>query len=60
MAWADPAKQTVQEQLDRAKRYGFEGAIVYIDKGGEESIYASGWHNRDRAEVSATDYEAGR
>lgn len=48
MAWADPAKQTVQEQLDRAKRYGFEGAIVYIDKGGEESIYASGWHNRDQ------------
>ncbi len=47
-AWILPLPDTIQEQVDDAKNYGFEGIIAYVDKAGEEpSLYAAGWHDRD-------------
>ncbi|NNK79957.1 MAG: beta-lactamase family protein [Flavobacteriales bacterium] len=47
-AWILPIPDTVQEQLDEAIDHGFEGMIVYVDKGGKEpEFYAAGWKNRE-------------
>lgn len=47
-AWILPLPNTVQEQLDEAMNYDFEGMIVYIDQAGQQTqYYASGWHNRE-------------
>ncbi len=47
-AWILPLPDSVQEQLDQAVNYGFEGVIVYVDQAGKESkSYASGWHNKE-------------
>jgi len=47
-AWIIPLPNTVQEQLDEAIDYGFDGMIVYIDQTGKPPQYfASGWHNRE-------------
>jgi D-alanyl-D-alanine carboxypeptidase len=46
-AWGLPLPDTVQEQLDEAIGYDFEGMLVYIDQAGQQpQHYASGWHNR--------------
>ena len=47
-AWMLPMPDTIQEQVDQAISYGFEGMIVYIDKAGESpQHFTAGWHNRE-------------
>lgn len=47
IAWIRPLPKTVQEQVDKALEYGFDGIIVYIDKANEPpAFYASGYKNR--------------
>jgi len=46
-AWIMPLPDTVQEQLDEAIGYGFDGMIVYVDQAGKPpEFYAAGWHDR--------------
>lgn len=46
-AWILPLPKTVEEQVDEAIGYGFDGMIVYIDEGGKApEFYAAGWHDR--------------
>jgi len=55
-AWGKPLPDTIQEQLDEALNYDFEGMIVYIDKAGEKpQSFASGWHNRESKIPAKTD-----
>ena len=47
-AWIAPLPHTVQEQLNEALGYGFDGVIVYADQAGQEpEFYAAGWKNRE-------------
>jgi CubicO group peptidase (beta-lactamase class C family) len=47
-AWILPLPSTIQEQVDEALGYGFEGMIVYVDQTGEPpQHYAGGWHDRE-------------
>ncbi len=47
-AWILPLPDTVQEQVDEAIAFGFDGMIVYVDQGGKEPVfYAAGWKNRE-------------
>tara|TARA_R110002126_G_scaffold290897_3_gene449395 strand:+ start:6174 stop:6953 length:780 start_codon:yes stop_codon:yes gene_type:complete len=47
-AWGKPLPDTIQEQLDEAIGYDFEGMLVYVDQIGQKpQHYASGWHNRE-------------
>ncbi len=47
-AWIRPVPDTVQEQLDEAIGYGFDGMIVYVDQAGKPpEFYAAGWHDRE-------------
>lgn len=46
-AWLMPLPDTVQEQLIDGLDYGFEGIIVYVDKGGRApDFYAAGLKDR--------------
>jgi len=46
-AWISPLPNTVQEQVEQAVGYGFDGMIVYIDKAGEPPVFHSaGLDNR--------------
>ncbi len=46
-AWILPLPNTVQEQLEEAIDYGFDGMIVYVDQAGKTpEFYAAGWHDR--------------
>lgn len=46
-AWLKPLPETVQEQVDNAIDLGFDGIIVYVDRGGREpEYYAAGWNDR--------------
>ena len=48
-AWIRPLPSTVQEQVDQAIGYGFDGMIVYVDQKGEvPALYAAGWKNREK------------
>ncbi len=48
-AWIMPLPDTVQEQVDEAIGYGFDGMIVYVDQGGKEpAFYAAGWKDREK------------
>lgn len=51
-AWAPLLPNTVQEQVDKAQDYGFDGIIVYVDKAGQENFYASGLKNRATKEAA--------
>ena len=43
-----PLPDTIQEQVDKAADYGFDGIIVYVDKkGSEPKQYTSGYKNRE-------------
>lgn len=43
-----PLPNTVQEQVNKAPNYGFDGIIVYVDKKGEQPIhYTAGCKNRE-------------
>ena len=47
-AWSKPLPDTIQEQLDEAIGYDFEGMVAYIDQADKQpQHYASGWHNRE-------------
>jgi len=47
-AWLTPLPDTVQEQVNEAIGYGFDGIIVYVDQRGKEpEFYAAGWKNRE-------------
>lgn len=46
-AWILPLPDTVQEQLDEAIGYGFDGMIVYVDQAAKPpEFYAAGLHDR--------------
>jgi CubicO group peptidase (beta-lactamase class C family) len=46
-AWILPLPETVQEQVDEGIEHGFDGMIVYVDRGGKSpEYYAAGWHDR--------------
>jgi CubicO group peptidase (beta-lactamase class C family) len=46
-AWILPLPATVQEQVNDAIGYGFDGTIVYVDQAGQPpAFYAAGWHDR--------------
>nr|WP_321409925.1 serine hydrolase domain-containing protein [uncultured Carboxylicivirga sp.] len=48
IAWLTPMPQTIQEQVDKAKDYGFDGIIVCVNKTGNHSeFYTSGYKNRE-------------
>lgn len=47
-AWILPLPNTVQEQVDEAIGYGFDGMIVYVDQAGKPpAYYTGGWKDRD-------------
>jgi D-alanyl-D-alanine carboxypeptidase len=47
-AWVMPLPNTIQEQVDKAADYGFDGIIVCINKKGNQSkFYTSGYKNRE-------------
>ena len=47
-AWILPLPDAVQEQVNDAIEYGFDGMIVYVDEAGKPpAFYASGWKNRE-------------
>ncbi len=42
-----PLPDTVQEQVNKAIEYDFDGMIVYVDEAGQPpAFYAAGWHDR--------------
>ena len=47
-AWITPLPKTVQEQVNKATDYGFDGIIVYVDKTGKPpAFYSAGYKNRE-------------
>ena len=47
-AWIPPIPNTVQEQVDKAADYGFDGIVVYVNKKGNQSaFFTSGYKNRE-------------
>ncbi|WP_323028393.1 serine hydrolase domain-containing protein [Gelidibacter japonicus] len=47
-AWILPLPDTVQEQVDEAIGYGFDGMIVYVDEAGKPpAFYTGGWKDRE-------------
>tara|TARA_R100000353_G_scaffold113757_1_gene81416 strand:+ start:70 stop:1098 length:1029 start_codon:yes stop_codon:yes gene_type:complete len=48
-AWILPLPNTVQEQVDEAIDYGFDGMIVYVDQARKQpQFYTGGWKNREK------------
>ena len=48
-AWILPLPDTIQEQVDEAIGYGFDGIIVYVDEAGKPpAFYTGGWKDRKR------------
>jgi D-alanyl-D-alanine carboxypeptidase len=47
-AWIKPLPNTVQEQVNEAIEYEFDGMIVYVDEAGKPpAFYSAGWKNRE-------------
>ena len=47
-AWVTPLPDSVQQQVNKAGDYGFDGIIVYVDKKGEKPVlYSTGYKNRE-------------
>jgi CubicO group peptidase (beta-lactamase class C family) len=47
-SWVLPLPNTVQEQVDEAIGYGFDGMIVYVDEAGKSpAFYKGGWKDRE-------------
>ncbi len=47
-AWIMPLPKTVQEQVDKAADYGFDGIVVCVNKTGNQlEFYTSGYKNRE-------------
>lgn len=48
-AWILPLPDTIQEQVDEAIGYGFDGMIVYVDQVGKQpQFYTGGWKDREK------------
>ena len=48
-AWILPLPDTVQEQVEEAIGYGFDGLIVYVDQAGKQpQFYTGGWKDREK------------
>ncbi len=48
-AWLLPLPGTIQEQVDEAIGYGFDGMIVYVDEAGKSpAYYTGGWKDRKK------------
>ena len=48
IAWIMPLPNTIQEQVDKAADYGFDGIVVCINKTGNQTeLYTSGYKNRE-------------
>ena len=48
-AWILPIPDTVQEQVEEAIGYGFDGMIVYVDQAGKQpQFYTGGWKDREK------------
>ena len=48
-AWILPLPDTVQEQVNEAIDYDFDGMVVYVDKAGQSpALYTAGWHDRKK------------
>lgn len=48
MAWIKPLPNTVQEQVNKASDYGFDGIVVCVNKKGNQSAsYTSGYKKRE-------------
>ena len=46
-AWILPLPDSVQEQVNEAITYDFDGMLVYVDQAGKDpEYYAAGWHDR--------------
>lgn len=46
-AWILPLPNTIQEQVDETLSHGFDGMIVYVDKGEQSpQFYTAGWHDK--------------
>lgn len=41
--WLSPKTDTIQEVIDYASEYGFDGVLVYVDHAGQIGQYAAGW-----------------
>ncbi len=47
-AWIMPLPDTVQEQVNEATGYGFDGIVVYVDEAGQPpAFYTAGWKNTE-------------
>jgi D-alanyl-D-alanine carboxypeptidase len=47
-AWILPLPDTIQEQVNEAIEYEFDGMIVYVDEAGKPpAFYTAGWKNRE-------------
>ena len=47
-AWIKPLPNNIQEQVDKAAEYGFEGIVVCVNKTGNKcEFYTSGYKNRE-------------
>ena len=48
-AWIAPLPKTIQEQVDKAADYGFDGIIVCLNtKGNKSEFYTSGYKNKEQ------------
>ena len=46
-AWILPLPNTIQDQVDETLSHGFDGMIVYVDKGKQSpQFYTAGWHDK--------------
>jgi D-alanyl-D-alanine carboxypeptidase len=47
-AWISPLPDNIQEQVNKATDYGFDGIIVYVNEVGKQSeFYSAGYKNRE-------------
>lgn len=47
-AWMKPLPDNVQEQVNKATDYGFDGIIVYVNEAGKQpEFYSAGYKNRE-------------
>lgn len=46
--WLEPLPKTVQQQVDKATQYGFDGIIVYVDEAGKPPVlYSAGYKSKE-------------
>ncbi len=56
IAWIKPLPDTIQEQVNQATEYGFDGIIIYVDeKDKSPQWFTAGTHNRETQEPARPD-----